>query len=317
MCPAVIPSVVTSILTVTQPGLIQGLRVDYVNFLSFRSQSVRSTPPPGALGLYYTYFLFFLFLLPLGVAILVFNEFFDSQSIRRKHVASILAVGLLCRVALATTTAHLFDTGIYLASVRDWFQYGTTSGSLGPTLPLTYFLYWIGYSPYAILQLLGFQDLTFFAHQAGMVESFFIKLFPISMDILTFLTLSRFTSAGKSFVLASFYLLNPLSIFVSSVWGQYEAGTVAFIVLGIYWITRDRSIHAGAAFAVSAMIQILGFVPLAMLLIWTGRIGRFKSLLAIACAPLPFLVYGPQRDLMFRIFLGISGLVRGQFSAPC
>jgi len=314
--PEILPPIETSIVIVTQTGFIQSLRVDYVNFLYFPSEPVASELPPGTLGLYYTYFLFFLFLLPLGVAILVFNEFFDSQSIRRKHVASILAVGLLCRVALATTTAHLFDTGIYLASVRDWFQYGTTSGSLGPTLPLTYFLYWIGYSPYAILQLLGFQDLTFFAHQAGMVESFFIKLFPIAMDVLTFLTLSRFTSAGKAFVFASFYFLNPLSIFASSVWGQYEASTVAFIVLGIYWITRDKAVRAGVAFAVSAMIQILGFVPLAMLLIWTGQLGRFKRLLAIGAAPLPFLLYGPQRDLIFRIFLGISGLVRGQFSAP-
>jgi len=314
--PEVLPSIGTSIVIVTQTGFVQSLRVDYVNFLYFPSELAASTPPPGTLGLYYTYFLFFLFLLPLGVAILVFNEFFDSKSIGRKPIALILAVGLLCRIALATTTAHLFDTGVILASVRDWFQYGVTSGSLGPTLPLTYFLYWTGYSPYAILQLLGFQDPTFFAHQAGMVESFFIKLFPITMDILTFLTLSRFTSAGKAFVLASFYFLNPLSIFVSSVWGQYEAGTVAFIVLGIYWITRDKAVRAGVAFAVSAMIQILGFVPLAMLLIWTGRVGRFKSMLAIAAAPLPFLVYGPQRDLMFRIFLGISGLIRGQFSAP-
>ncbi len=314
--PEALPPVETSIVIVTQTGFIQNLRVDYVEFLYFPSEPASSSPLPGTLGLYYIYLLFFLFLLPLGVAILVFNEFFNSSSIGRKPIALILAMGLLCRVALAMTTAHLFDTDVYLASVRDWFQYGTTSGSLGPTLPLTYFLYWMGYLPYAVLQLLGFQDLTFFAHQAGTVESFFIKLFPIAMDILTFLTLSRFSSAGKAFVFASFYFLNPLSIFVSSVWGQYEAATVAFIMLGIYWITREKTVRAGVAFAVSAMIQFLGFIPLALLLIWTGRIGRFKSLLAIACAPLLFLVYGPQRDLMFRIFLGVSGLVRGQFSAP-
>jgi len=310
------PNTEVSIVIVVESGSFHSFQLNSVDFLYLPTEQVIPAPSLGTMGLYYTYFLFFLFLLPLGVAVIVFKEFFESVSIRKKHLMSVLAIGLLCRLALAATTAHVFDTSIFLASARTWFQYGTTSGSVGPTLPLTYFLYWTGYSPFALLQLMGFQDIAFLSHQAGVVESVFVKLFPMAMDILTFFTLSRFSNSGKALVWGSFYFLNPLAILVSSVWGQYESATVALIVLGIYWVTREKVFRAGLTFVIAAMIQFLGLIPLAILLIWTARLGRLKNLFVLGCIPSLVLLYPPQRELMYRIFLGLAGLSTGRFSGP-
>jgi len=312
--PELLPKTNTSIVLVVKSGAFQSIQLDYLDFILLPAKESASNPSLQPLALYYTYFMFFLFLLPIGLAVSIFVEFFHHQSIRRRNIALVLGTGLLSRLALAATTAHLFDTNIVIASTRSWFQYGTPSGSLGPTLPLTYFLYWVAYSPYALLQMIGYQDVAFLDHQAGMTESVFIKLFPIAMDSLIFLTLLKFSNSGKAFVWAAFYFLNPLSIFVSSVWGEYEAGTVAFIVLGTYWVTRDKVARAGLAFMASGMLQLLGLIPYVILLLKTGRLGRFRSLLAVALTPLLLLPYPPQADLMFRISLGLSGLVRGQFS---
>src|SRR2546427_12870865 len=148
--------------------------MDSVNFIFLPTIATPSLSQQ-SLGLYYVYFIFFLFLLPVGVAILVFREFLSRKLAPRANIVAVLVVGMLCRVALAATTAHVFDMNVYLTSSRGWFQYKDPTGSLGPTLPFTFFLYWVGYSPYAILQLAGFQEVQFLGHAAGVVEEVFVK----------------------------------------------------------------------------------------------------------------------------------------------
>ena len=62
-------------------------------------------------------------------------------------------------------------------------------------------------------------------------------------------------------------MLNPLSIYVSSVWGQYEASTISFIVLGFVFLYRkeaddlggvSQDFKAALAFAVATMIELVG-----------------------------------------------------------
>src|SRR5439155_11575457 len=182
--------------------------------------------------------------------------------------------------------AHVFDMNVYLSSDRGSFQFRTPVGSLGPTLPLTFFLYWIGYSPYALLQLLGFGDVHFLGHAAGLLEAVFVKLFPMLMDVVTFLLLFRLRTTGAAFVWATFYFLNPLTIFISSVWGQYVAATMAFIVFGVYCMSRQRNAIAAPAFIVSGMIELLGFLPYTLLLLGLARAKVYKTLLLAALAGL-------------------------------
>ncbi len=313
--PELLPQSSVSIVFVVTSGTLQSATVSYADFV-FLPTTTSPVISQQSLGLYFIYFIFFLFLLPVGLAILVFREFLSRKLVPRASVLVVLITGMLCRIALATTTAHVFDMNVYLTSTRGWFQYRTTQGSLGPTLPLTYFLYWISYSPYSLLQVGGFQDLHFLGHASGIVEGVFVKLFPMLMDALIFFLLFRFRMSGASFVWATFYFLNPLAIFISSVWGMYEAATMAFMLWGFYWMMRQKSAGAALAFVVSGMIELLGFFPYVLLLLRTARMRLLKTMLIIILAALPIVLYPPETDLLLRILLSLTGFINGQYSAP-
>jgi len=302
-----------SLAFVASTGTLQDISMNSVNF-TFLPATATPSFSQQSLGLYYLYFIFFLFLLPVGIALLVFREFFSRKIVSKAGVLVVLVAGLLCRIALAVTTAHVFDTNVLLSSTRGWFQFRNLQGGPGPTLPLTYFLYWVSYSPYALLQLAGFQDAQLLGHAAGIVESAFVKLFPIIIDVLMYFLLFRFRPDGVGFVWAAFYYLNPLAIFTSSVWGQYDAATTAFIAGGVYLMSRQRYAHAALAFVVSGMVELVGFLPYTLLLLRTGRARLYKTLVTIVLALIPVFVYPPETDLLLRVFLSSVGFLHGQFS---
>ncbi len=313
--PELLPLSNSSIVFVATSGTLQSVTMSFANF-EFLPTTTNPDLSQESLGLYYVYFIFFLFLLPVAIAILVAREFLSRKLVSRTSIVAVLIAGLLCRIALATTTAHVFDMDVYLTSTRGWFQFRSPLGSLGPTLPLTFFLYWIFYSPYALLQLAGFQDAQFLGHAAGLTEAVFVKLFPIVMDVTTFFLLLRFRKNGATFVWATFYFLNPLTIFISSVWGQYVAATMVFITWGVYWMSRRRIEGAALPFVVSGLVQLLGFLPYSLLLLRTARARLYKTLLVIALAALPVALYPPETRLIFRLLLGLAGFIQGQFSRP-
>src|SRR5205814_9434984 len=143
--PELLPLSNTSIVFVATSGTLQGVTVQYANF-EFLPARLTPDLTQQPLGLYYVYFIFFLFLLPVGIAILVFREFLSRKIVAKAGVLVVRVVGVLCRIALAVATAHVFDTNVSLSSTRGWFQFRNPQGGPGPTLPLTYFLYWVSYS---------------------------------------------------------------------------------------------------------------------------------------------------------------------------
>ncbi len=304
--PELLPLSNTSIVFVATLGTLQSVTVQFANF-EFLPTTMNPNLTRQSLGLYYVYFIFFLFLLPVGIAILVFREFLSRKLVPRSSIVAVLIAGMLCRVTLSATTAHVFDMNVYLTSIRGWFQYRTPVGSFGPTLPFTFFLYWVFYSPYALLQLAGFQDVQFLGHAAGLIEAVFAKLFPIVMDLTTFFLLLRFRKDGATFVWATFYFLNPLAIFVSSVWGQYEAATATFILWGVYWMSRQKYSIAALAFVVSGMVELFGFLAYILLLLKSARMRLIKTLIIALLVALPLAFYPPEAVLIFRLFLAFAG----------
>jgi len=304
--PELLPLSNSSIVFVATLGALQSITVQFANF-EFLPTPINPDLTQRSLGLYYVYFIFFLFLLPVGIAILVFREFLSRKLVSRSNIVAVLIAGMVCRVALAATTAHVFDMNVYLTSIRGWFQYRTPVGSFGPTLPFTFFLYWVFYSPYSLLSLAGFQDVQFLGHAAGLIEAVFVKLFPIVMDVTTFFLLLRFRKDGATFVWATFYFLNPLAIFASSVWGQYEAATSTFILWGVYWMSRQKYSIAALAFIVSGMVELFGFFAYILLLLRTARMRLFKTLTIALLVALPVSFYPPEAVLIFRLFLAFAG----------
>ena len=314
--PEMLPKSNVSMVVVAVKGALTSVRLGYLDLIYLPSQETSPDLSVPLLGSYYVYFLFFLFLVPVGLAIIVYHEFFQRQSIARLGVWIVLIVGLTCRFALAPMTSHPFDMKVLLTSVRGWFQYGSARVSQGPTLPLTFFVYWIPYSFYALLQKAGLKDFFLPWGVSGVFESLFIKMFPITADVLVYMALLLFKKGGKSLVWATFFFLNPLVIFASAITGHYDSALLFLVLIGSIWLSSGKTIRAGAAFVASSLLQLLGFVPYLLTITKMGLDRGYRLSLILVSVGLLTLVYPPQRELSFRILLSILGVTNSsQFSA--
>jgi hypothetical protein len=308
--PELLPPSGSSVVLLAKTGFIKSLSIHSLDLIFLLNVEQGSTIPPETFAAYYSYLITFLFSVPVAVALLTFWRFFRLESVGRAPIVAVGMVGLLCRIAIIPIAAHRFDLDVSLASARSWFQYGSPSGSIGPTLPLTFLLYWIPYSFYALLQIFGFHDVFLPTHQDGVLEGVFIRMFPLAADALVFLVLTRLKAGGKGLVWATFYLLNPLAIYISAVWGQYDGASVALIGLGVYWLVRGRTGRAGITFVLSGMLQLLGFIPYAFTLLRTAMQKKYYSLLGLLGALTLVLVYRPETLLLYLLVLAALGLTK-------
>ena len=308
------PSGNYSLVVVALSGVLNSVQLKGVSFVYI--PSLTSSPVTAEtvnLG-WYVFLILFLFAIPFTTAIILYSRYRREQEIKLWHIGVAVAIGLGCRIALAPVGQQPFDLMIYATSARGWFEYATPNASYGPTLPLTFFLYWIPYSFYALLLKLGFHDFFILNHQIGFFESIFLKGFPIASDLFVFYLLLKFDSGPKSKVLAFFYFLNPLPIYISSVWGQYEAGTISMVILGFLYLYRgdsglSKEFKAALAFVVSALIELVGLIPIALLLaksLVSRRLNIVGTL--ILASPLVLLfVYPPEWRLIYLLFSGSVG----------
>ncbi|HXQ92830.1 MAG TPA: hypothetical protein VN739_07465, partial [Nitrososphaerales archaeon] len=271
-----------TIAIVAQTGSLSNVTVQSVNFVFTPAQNSSSPAVTAATvssqgSFWYGYLIFFLFVAPIFTTFFLYNKYrHDEDDFKPWQIGAAIGVGIICRLALAPVAAQPFDISVYATSARGWFEFGSPGTSLGPTLPFTFFLYWVPYSFYALALKLGFQDFFILGHQTGFFESIFLKAFPITADLFICYLILKFNPGKVGKLFAFFYLLNPLSIYVSSVWGQYEAATVSFIVLGFLFMFRNADEETGSllrdwkasfAFTISALIEMVGLIPLAFLLL--------------------------------------------------
>jgi hypothetical protein len=309
-----------TIAVVAQTGSLSNITLQSVDFVFTPAQNSSSPAITAATAesqgsFWYGYLIFFLFAAPLTTAFFIYNRYRkDEEDFKLWQLGAAVAVGVISRLALAPVAAQPFDISVYATSARGWFEFGSARTSLGPTLPFTFFLYWVPYSFYALLLKAGFQDFFILGHQTGFFESIFLKTFPITADLFVTYLIIKFNPGKVGKLFALFYLLNPLSIYVSSVWGQYEASTISFIVLGFAFLFRkgedgdeDRwplqDLKASIAFTISAMIELVGLIPLVFLLLKSMFTRPLKITTVIALlAPLVLLaVYPPEFHLIYLI----------------
>ncbi len=305
-----------SMVIVAQKGAINSIKLDYFDLVYLPTQESNPDLPLSLSGFYYVYLLFFLFLLPVGLALIVYHEFFKSLVLNRSGIWAVLMIGITCRLALAPLTSHPFDMNILLVSARGWFQYGSTRASQGPTLPAAFFAYWIPYSFYALLQKLGLKDSYLPWSESGVIESLFVKLLPITADVLVFIWLLLFKKRGKNLVWATFFFLNPLAIFTSSITGHYDSALLLLLLIGGVWLSDEKTIRAGVALMAASLLQLIGFVPYVLTILKTGIDKRYRLSFMVVSVGLLTLVYPPQRELSLRVLFSILGLTNSsQFSA--
>ncbi len=314
-----------TIAIVAQTGSISNVTVQSLSFVFTPSQNASSPAVTAATvasegSFWYGYLVFFLFVAPMLTAFYLYNRFRkDEDDFKSWQVIVAVIVGIICRLALAPVAAQPFDISVYATSARGWFEFGSAGTSLGPTLPFTFFLYWIPYSFYALLLKLGFQDFYILGHQTGFFETIFLKTFPITADLFVTYLIMKFYPGKIGKLFAFFYLLNPLSIYVSSVWGQYEASTISFIVLGFVFLFRKgdednenwplQDLKASIAFTISAMIELVGLIPLAFLLLKSlfTRPLKITTILVLLSPLVLLVVYPPEFHLIFLIAAAAVG----------
>ena len=306
-----------SIVIVALSGALTHVSLRNVSFVYTPTMSTPQTAPSAASGAFwYTYLIFMLFVLPIGIAIILYLR---TEELKPFHLIAALGAGILCRFALAPVAMQPFDIGVYATSARGWFEYGASGVSLGPTLPFTFLLYWVPYSFYAVLLKMGFHDFYILNHQTGFVESFFLKGFPIAADCFAAYLIFKFSpNDNRGKVLSIFYFLNPLSIYISSVWGQYEAATAAFIVLGFFFMSRAgeddgnsplHSLAASLAFIVSALVELVGLIPFVFLSLKSILTRPFKifDLLLVLCPILLLFAFPPEWHMIYLIAAAAVG----------
>jgi hypothetical protein len=311
---------ITIILSTTQ-GSIHSVNLEYVTFISLPPVQENILVQPQDYRGLYVYVIFFLFLLPAFV-VAIFYDKFRSGKLNPNHILLAGLAGVIVRLALAPITSQPYDTLVYATSDRAWFQFGSLNSSLGPTLPFTFFLYHIPYSFYALLEILGLHDIYFthaqvgiFAHsQMGMIEAIFVKAFPMISDFFVFYLFLKMQSWNKYATLfAVFYLLNPLTIYVSAIWGQYEAAASALLILGFYFQQRNNT-YAGKflsslSVVTSALVELFSFIPFFYMLINEIRSKRIIYALLFLSPLLLFLVYEPEFRLTYLVLLSAFGAV--------
>ena len=313
-----------TIAIVAQTGSLSNVTVESVNFVFTPTQNASTPAVTEAVfasqgSFWYGYLIFFLFVAPIITAFYLYNKYRnDDDDFKPWQIGIAVGIGIICRLALAPVASQPFDISIYATSARGWFEFGSPGTSLGPTLPFTFFLYWVPYSFYALALKLGFQDFYILGHQVGFFETIFLKTFPITADLFITYLIMKFYPGKTGKLFALFYLLNPLSIYVSSVWGQYEASTISFITLGFLFLFRKgddddkwplNDFKASIAFTISALIEMVGLIPLAFLLLKTlfTRPLKISTILAILSPLILIFVYPPETHLIYLIFAAAAG----------
>lgn len=239
-------------------------------------------------------------------------------------LVSLLGLGI--RLVLAPFTMHEVDTNVLKFACRSYYEsHDLALFSNWSNPPLLYYLVLFSYSLYYLLHYrLGMPDVYMFNHAAASIELLFIKLPFIIADLLIYILLNRSLQLmsleeKKSLAISSFYLLNPYTIVISSVWGQWSSLSVFFIVSGFYLLLRfgfqTKVYLASIAFTASFLIKWLGLVPLFVLfsiLLARGNYRQCAKNIGVAVGVtalsyLPFVTAGREERIWHVLFFRLFG----------
>lgn len=230
-----------------------------------------------------------------------FKQYFAKWS--SVLVVAFVAYGIVCRLALAPFTGHPYDMEVWTQASRLFYESGVLNIRTFP-LPFNCYLLLLGYSPYALLRIVGFQDVGFLSHTFGMLEGVFVKAPFIVSDLFSFCFLYKILSkigGGKldlsgRFPYALLYFLSPLAIVLSSVWGIYDGIAVALFLAGTYFSLFRKQPFLGAAFYVLSGLTkafgFLGLIPIAFSLLSEKKYVQFLALTGLVSG-IVVLLYSP------------------------
>jgi hypothetical protein len=163
--------------------------------------------------------------------------------------------------------------------------------------------------------------MTFFV--SDYLFNFYVKLPLIMFDAAIAMTIYRFVhqrwGQDKAFGAFCLYWLNPLTVWISAVWGMFDAIPTFFTFLAVIYLLdgRDRVSAFSLGLGIAAKIYPALLFPVIwgylksrgkswkFILIYTGISG-----LTLLCLCFPFLLFEP-REFLFSVFGSYSNVAGG------
>lgn len=195
---------------------------------------------------------------------------------------------------------HNYDFTLFVSVARDYYSSWFLTYFTNWAYPLFFYLILLfSYFPADLIS----DSFYLFGQSVSVSEKFFIKLPFIVSDLLIAYALYRILMEnGKeryATFIALFYLLNPLSIFTSSVYGTFDSVSILFSVLGFYHFLHGRyglsGLELGIGFGIKFHPAVL--IPVFLLFMWREAKREIPKLLAYFGVPatlsiiLPGLIY--------------------------
>lgn len=180
----------------------------------------------------------------------------------------LLLAGFIVRIVLAAIhgTAFTIDTGTFeawslrLAEKGPWDFYSKD--------------YFSDYAPGYLYVLLLVGKLNTLFEFSKHEFQFIFKLPSIFADLGIAYVLWRFLEGEKPALrlgAAAIYLLFPPALLMGAVWGQVDSLSVFFLMLSVFWISRDRPMEGAAAYVVGFVIKPQIIAALPFLAFWIMR----------------------------------------------
>jgi hypothetical protein len=206
-------------------------------------------------------------------------------SVRLPGIAILLAGGLVLRLALAFLDGFGVDMGTFQA----W------SNSLATDGPWNFYneASFTDYAPGYMYVLWFIGEAHERLHFTPAQYEYVIKLPSIIADV---------ASAGLLYVMlkdqrpdvrlgaTALYLFFPAALLIGPVWGQVDSILAFFLLLSVYYISRDKPAHGAVAFTVGFLVKPQAVAALPILAFWIIREHWEDWRTLIQCSVVPPLV---------------------------
>jgi len=215
----------------------------------------------------------------------------------RRWTLIVLLIGLISRLLPSAFYAHPWDMYIWIKSGElglheiNIYQFDN---------PVDYPWGFYAYPPMWLYWLIIAVKLGDLVGNINF-KVFLIKLPIIVSDILVAIILYRLArklgfDEKQSLLAMGIWLFNPITYFISAIWGMFDSIAVFFALLGIYYILEEKYVKAGIAIGLGTAVKIIPALILLPALVYLVKgkkttVKDFVIKLVIPEYSLDFLLY--------------------------
>ena len=179
-----------------------------------------------------------------------------------------LLAGISIRIMIMPWTGHSSDTLLWIRTAYLYYHQGWTPIFYNPP---TIFAIAVptGFMQFYYLLGLNYVDTNFLFHYGGVLATLFVKMPFLLADVASATILAR---VSQNRMYSMFYFLNPFSIYVSAVWGEYEGLATLALIAGYVAIAKLRprldTIAGFGSLLLGGLIELFGFLVVPFLAVY-------------------------------------------------